>query len=178
MRIESVPVGLLKPYDNNAKRHTNEQVDAVKESIRRFGFRVPIVAWHDEDGQAEIVAGHCRAMAALALGMDEVPVAFCDDLTDAERRALTLVDNQTSMMTGWDDELLRYELDVLSDNFEVASFGFDLPDGGDGVAMPDDSEASEGVTVTIRFSDEDAYASAMESIQRAAKSVGAKVSVR
>lgn len=125
MRVESVPIEALKPYDNNAKRHTPEQIEAVGNSIREFGFRNPIIAWHNEDGMAEIVAGHARASAAKAMGMDAVPVVFCDDLTDVQRRALTLVDNQTCVMTGWDDDMLAYELDVLAGDFDMGELGFD-----------------------------------------------------
>lgn len=124
MKIECVPLESLKPYDNNAKRHTAEQIEAVGNSIREFGFRNPIIAWHNEDGVAEIVAGHARAAAAKAMSMDAVPVVFCDDLTDAQRRALTLVDNQTTMMTGWDDDMLAYELDVLAQDFDMGELGF------------------------------------------------------
>lgn len=123
-QIVMVPLEELKPYDNNAKRHTREQLAAVEASIREFGFRNPIIAWHNEDGAAEIVAGHARAAAAKAIGMPEVPVVFCDDLTDAQRRALTLVDNQTTMMTGWDDDMLAYELDVLAQDFDMVELGF------------------------------------------------------
>lgn len=123
-QIVMVPLEELKPYDNNAKRHTAEQLSAVEASIREFGFRNPIIAWHNEDGAAEIVAGHARAAAAKAIGMPEVPVVFCDDLTDAQRRALTLVDNQTTMMTGWDDDMLAYELDVLAQDFDMGELGF------------------------------------------------------
>ena len=123
-QIVMVPLEELKPYDNNAKRHTREQLAAVEASIREFGFRNPIIAWHNEDGAAEIVAGHARAAAAKAIGMPEVPVVFCDDLTDAQRRALTLVDNQTTMMTGWDDDMLAYELDVLARDFDMGELGF------------------------------------------------------
>lgn len=125
LKVESVPLGMLKAYDNNAKAHTQEQIAAVEASIREFGFRNPIIAWHDPDGAAEIVAGHARAAAAKSIGMDEVPVIFVDDLTDAQRRALTLADNQTTMMTGWDEDMLAYELDVLAQDFDMADFGFD-----------------------------------------------------
>lgn len=123
-QIVMVPLEALKPYDNNAKRHTREQLAAVEASIREFGFRNPVIAWHNEDGVAEIVAGHARAAAAKAIGMPEVPVVFADDLTDAQRRALTLVDNQTTMMTGWDDDMLAYELDVLAQDFDMGELGF------------------------------------------------------
>ena len=119
-----VPLSELKAYDNNAKRHTREQIDAVEASIREFGFRGFVLAWHNEDGVPEIVAGHARCKAAQNLGMSAVPVVFCDDLSDAQRRALTLVDNQTTMLTGWDMDLLAYELDTLSDSFDMGDFGF------------------------------------------------------
>lgn len=150
MEVVQVPLAALKAYDNNAKRHTPEQIEAVKASIREFGFRNPVIAWHDADGQAEIVAGHARCKAAEELGMDTVPVVFCDDLTDAQRRALTLVDNQTTMMTGWDEDLLAYELDVLADDFDMAEFGFDLELQEQ--AMP---TANAGEVDTSGFDDEE-----------------------
>ena len=123
-QITMLPLDELKPYDNNAKRHTREQLAAVQASIREFGFRSPIITWHNEDGAAEIVAGHARAAAAKSLGLERVPVIFCDDLSDAQRRALTLVDNQTTMMTGWDSDMLAYELDVLAQDFDMGELGF------------------------------------------------------
>lgn len=125
LEVVRIPIEELKPYDNNAKLHTREQLDAVEASIREFGFRNPVIAWHNEDGIAEIVAGHARTTAARNLGMEEVPCIFVDDLTDAQRRALTLADNKTTMMTGFDEDMLAYELDVLADEFDMADFGFD-----------------------------------------------------
>lgn len=132
-QVEMVPLAELRPYDGNAKKHTNEQVDAVEASIREFGFRNPVLAWHNDDGAPEIVAGHARCIAARNLGMGEVPVIFVDDLSDAQRRALTLVDNQTTMMTGWDEDQLSYELDILSSEFDMSDFGFALSDITDDV---------------------------------------------
>lgn len=125
-KVVELPIEELKPYDNNAKKHTNEQLDAVEASIKEFGFRNPIIAWHDETGAAQIVAGHARATVAKKLGYQTVPVIFADDLEDDQRRALTLVDNQTTMMTGWDADLLAYELDVLADSFDFDALGFDF----------------------------------------------------
>ena len=64
LEVVRIPIGELKPYDNNAKLHTREQIDAVEASIKEFGFRNPVIAWHNEDGIAEIVAGHARTTAA------------------------------------------------------------------------------------------------------------------
>lgn len=128
LKVEQVPLEMLKPYDGNAKKHTNEQIEAVENSIREFGFKIPVIAWHNDDGIPEIVAGHGRCKAAKNLGMDKVPVIYVDDLSDAQRRALALVDNQTTMMTGWEQGQLDYELDILSGEFDMEDFGFDLTD--------------------------------------------------
>ena len=155
MKVESVRLDSLMPYSGNAKRHTKEQIGAVKASIKEFGFRNPIIAWRNEDGASEIVAGHARATAAKELGMREVPVIYCDDLTDAQRRALTLADNQTTMMTGWDEDMLAYELDVLAQDFDMSAFGFDSEVSedmfGDDFELPD-SDGPQFKTVTLRMS--------------------------
>ena len=124
LKIEEIPIEELVPYENNAKRHTREQIAAVEASIREFGFRAPCIVWRNDDGRPEVVAGHARITAAKNLGMKKVPCVSCDDLTDAQRRALTLADNQTTMMTGWDEDLLSYELDTLSMDFDMTDFGF------------------------------------------------------
>ena len=128
LKVERVPIAALKPYDGNAKLHTREQIDAVEASIKEFGFGNPVIAWHDEQGAPVIVCGHARVTAAKNLGMREVPVIYRDDLTDAQRRAYVLADNQTTMMTGWDPDQLAYELDSLAESFVMGDFGFDLGD--------------------------------------------------
>ncbi len=147
LEVVRVPVGSLRAYEGNAKRHTREQLDAVEASIKEFGFANPVLAWHDDRGEAVIIAGHGRVEAAKALGLDEVPTVFLDHLDDAQRRALTLADNQTTMMTGWDMDTLKAELDALGDSFNMGDFGFDfnfdLGDGGwDGTALS--TEGREG----------------------------------
>lgn len=124
LEIEEIAIETLVPYENNAKKHTREQISAVEASIKEFGFKFPCVVWHNDDGRPEVVAGHARITAAKNIGMKTVPCVVCDDLSDAQRRALTLVDNQTTMMTGWDDTLLAYELDTLSSEFDMTDFGF------------------------------------------------------
>ena len=140
VEAQLIPLASLKAYDGNAKKHDNENIDAIANSISEFGFRNPILAWHNEDGVPEIVAGHGRAAAAKKLRMEQVPVIFVDDLTDAQRRMLTLADNQTTLMTGWDEGQLGIELDALADVFDVAGFGFDIDEiiGDDGVEVTED----------------------------------------
>lgn len=139
LQIEEIDIDCLVPYENNAKEHTRAQIDAVEASIREFGFRNPVIVWRNADGMLEVVAGHARITAAKNLGMRKVPCVSCDDLSDAQRRAYTLVDNQTAMMTGWDGDMLAYELDVLSDEFDMTSLGFT----DEMVGMADEVEAEE-----------------------------------
>lgn len=124
VKVVEIPLATLKAYDGNAKKHDNANIDAIANSIEEFGFRNPILAWHNEDGVPEIVAGHGRAAAAKKLGIEVVPVVFVDDLDDAQRRMLTHADNQTTLMTGWDYGTLNEELDALGDLFDVDDFGF------------------------------------------------------
>ena len=142
VKVERVPLASLKAYDGNAKRHDNANIEAIESSIKEFGFRNPIIAWHNEDGVPEIVAGHGRALAAQKLGIQEVPVVFVDDLDDAQRRMLTLADNQTTLMTGWDFGQLDVEIDALQGEFDVTDFGFDVQGEMDWDSVPDLSEES------------------------------------
>lgn len=128
VEAQFIPLDSLKAYDGNAKQHDNDNIDAIANSISEFGFRNPILAWHNEDGVPEIVAGHGRAAAAKKLRMEQVPVIFVDDLTDAQRRMLTLADNQTTLMTGWDKATIDAELDALETVFNVEDFGFEIPE--------------------------------------------------
>lgn len=76
VEAQLVPLDSLKAYDGNAKRHDSDNIDAIANSISEFGFRSPILAWHNEDGVPEIVAGHGRAAAAKKLRMEQVPVIY------------------------------------------------------------------------------------------------------
>lgn len=124
LEVVEIPIGELRPYENNAKRHDNANIEAIANSIEEFGFRNPILAWEGEEG-AEDVAGHGRLLAAKKLGMEKVPVIYVNDLTDEQRRMLTLADNQTTLMTGWDEAQLEAELDALRDVFSIEDFGFE-----------------------------------------------------
>lgn len=136
LRIEQVPVGAIEPYRRNAKLHTPEQIEALKNSIRDFGFGQPLIGWHD--GEAAVcMSGNGRLEAARDLGMETVPVIFRDDWTERKRRLWALVDNQTTIMTGWDPEQLEYELDVLSTSLDMDLYGFDGA-GDDGPELEDD----------------------------------------
>ena len=121
LKIEYMPVDELKPYDKNAKIHTPDQIEQIKNSIREFGMNDPIGIWGEDN---VIVEGHGRLQACKALGMKEVPVIRLDDLTDEQRRAYTLVHNQTTMNTGFDLDVLNEELDNI--DIDMSDYGFDI----------------------------------------------------
>lgn len=179
VKVERVPLASLKAYDGNAKRHDNANIEAIESSIKEFGFRNPIIAWHNEDGVAEIVAGHGRALAAQKLGIQEVPVVFVDDLDDAQRRMLTLADNQTTLMTGWDEKQLAEELDALSDVFDVEGFGFDIAGFADSpiVNEPEESENDPFGRVCVLAVFDSSDAAKAQRIADMADEAGAEVTV-
>lgn len=109
----------LIPYEHNAKQHPDSQVKQIAASIKQFGFRQPIVV----DANNVVVIGHGRLLAAKELGLNEVPVVRADDLTDAQIKALRLVDNKTNE-SGWDFMALEEELEKLSADFDMSEFGF------------------------------------------------------
>ena len=141
MRIETRPITEVKPYANNP-RQNDDAVEAVAESIRRFGFRQPIVV--DADGV--IVAGHTRFRAAQRLGLATVPVHVATDLTADEVRAYRLADNKTAELASWDTSMLSIELDALRGaGIDWTLLGFDedelakllAPAGTEGLTDPD-----------------------------------------
>lgn len=178
--VEDVSPDELVAYEGNAKRHTREQLDAVEASVREFGFRNPVLAWHDADGRAVIVAGHARCEVARRLGMPTVPVLWVDDLDDARRRALTLADNQTTMMTGWDADALAAELDALSGELDMGALGFgDLTDDDFSLSDGDDADAPDGgATLTARFDNARDLGACVDQVRELVEARGGRVSVR
>lgn len=132
LQIERMSLDEIKTYPNNAKIHTAEQIEQIKESIRSFGFNDPIAVWHNE-----IVEGHGRFIAAQELGFKEIDVIRLDELSDEQRRAYMLVHNKLTMNTGFDMELLEFELENI--DMDMAQFGFDEDDFG----LADDKEVIE-----------------------------------
>lgn len=120
--IERWPTEKLVPYARNARTHSEEQVAQIAASIVEFGFTNPILAGSD----GVIVAGHGRLAAAQKLGLDTVPVVVLDHLTPTQRRALIIADNRIAENAGWDDAMLRIELQSLQeDGFNLDITGFD-----------------------------------------------------
>ena len=118
MNIKELSISQLHEYDNNP-RNNDSAVNAVAESIREFGFKVPIVI----DGDNVIVCGHTRVKAAQKLGMETVPCIIADDLTPEQIKAFRLADNKTGELAGWDFAKLEEELAAL-DGFDMSAFGF------------------------------------------------------
>jgi len=124
--IEWKQTGKLIPYANNSRTHSEKQVQQVAASIKEFGFTNPILI--DEDNG--IIAGHGRLQAAQLLGMDTVPTISLKGFTEAQKKAYVIADNKLALNSGWDDELLKIEIEALSDfDFDLDILGWDvLPD--------------------------------------------------
>ena len=121
MKIETVNINSLTPYEKNAKLHPRDQIEQIKKSIEMYGNNDPIAVWGDKN---IIVEGHGRYTALRELGYKTVDIIRLDHLTDEQRREYMLVHNQTTMNSGWDIDLLAGELEDL--DFGGFDFGFDL----------------------------------------------------
>ena len=124
MKVANRNLAELTPYAGNAKKHDSTQIANVAESIKQFGFVQPIVI----DRNGVIVIGHCRALAAKKLGMQEVPCVCVDDLTPEQVNALRIVDNKSNE-SPWDLDILPDELAEL--DFSGFDFDFGLEDEGE-----------------------------------------------
>ena len=124
-RYESVEILKLKPYKNNARTHSEEQIEKIANSIKEFGFINPVII----DSEYGIIAGHGRVLGAKKLGMKEVPCLFVEDLTEAQKRAYIIADNKLALDAGWDEEILKQEIKALDDmNFDITLTGFEMDD--------------------------------------------------
>ena len=163
MTVVEKKLSELVPYEKNP-RHNDEAVKYVKNSIKKFGFKVPIVI--DKDGV--IVAGHTRYKASLELGLETVPCVVADDLSEKQIKAFRLVDNKTAEKAYWNFDLLNDELLDLNMDFDMSDFGFvnvlddsqdDEEEEEDVLDDEDDSESEESpsyrITYEIVFNDEE-----------------------
>lgn len=141
MKIVDKPIEWLRPYENNP-RNNEQAVEAVANSIKEFGFKVPIVATID----GEIVNGHTRFKAAKFLKLKTVPVLIADDLTEEQIKAFRLADNKTGELADWDVELLYSELDELT-GFDMTMFGFEDIDFSLDDFEEDEKETGEEVDI-------------------------------
>ncbi len=121
LQIEQWPVDRLIPYIRNSRTHSDEQIAQVAASIAEFGFVNPILV----AANGVIIAGHARLLAAQKLRLTEVPVIVLAHLSEAQRRALVISDNRLAEGAGWNEEMLRVELeDLKADEFDLDLLGF------------------------------------------------------
>src|SRR6202451_3778766 len=123
--VQSIELWLIEkliPFARNPRTHSEAQIAQIATSIAEFGFNNPILV----DSKAGIIAGHGRLLAARKLGLTEVPVIVLDHLTEAQKRAYIIADNQLALNAGWDEDLLRAELAALrEENFDLSLLGFE-----------------------------------------------------
>lgn len=165
MTIVEKKLSELKPYEKNP-RHNDDAVKYVKNSIKQFGFKVPIVI----DKNGVIVAGHTRYKASQELNLKTVPCVVADDLTEKQIKAFRLADNKTAEKAYWDFDLLNEEIEDIDVDFDMGDFGFNVlsksddDDDEDEDIFDDDEEDEESsgeetssyrVTYEIVFNDED-----------------------
>jgi len=139
-------VSELIPYANNSRTHSDEQVNQVASSIKEFGFTNPVLI----DDQGGIIAGHGRVMAAKKLSLDVVPCIELVGLTEAQKKAYIIADNQLALNSGWDLDLLRLEIEGLEElDFNIDLLGFDddflgdLMEAGPEEGLTDEDECPE-----------------------------------
>ena len=137
-QMKMVPIDKLVPYINNARTHSPEQITKLRASLREFGFINPVII----DKDYGVIAGHGRLEAAKAEGFDQVPCVLVDHLTEAQKKAYILADNRMAMDAGWDEELLRIEIEALqAEAFDVGLTGFDEKELAD--LFADDTDVKE-----------------------------------
>jgi ParB-like chromosome segregation protein Spo0J len=143
LQIAWRPLGELIPYVRNPRTHSDAQVTQIAGSIREFGWTNPVLV----DGENGIIAGHGRVLAARKLGLERVPVIELAHLSEAQKRAYVLADNQLALNAGWDEALLKLELADLSElGFDFGLIGFSEGElerllAGDTAGLTGDDEA-------------------------------------
>jgi len=118
--IEFLKVSDLKPYENNVKKHDEEQIEQIMNSIKEFGFRQNLVI----DENNVVIIGHGRLAAAEKMGLEEVPCVRVSDLTEEQIKALRIADNKLSEKAVWDNDALGEELKAISEAIDMTDFGF------------------------------------------------------
>ena len=126
LKIVYLSPDALTPYERNARRHGDEAVRVIENSIRENGFCDPIGVWGENN---LIVEGHGRLLAAKNLGLESVPCIRLDHLTEAQRREYALTHNKSAELSGWDFGTLEKELAELETEFNMSDFGFSSAEG-------------------------------------------------
>ena len=138
--MQLVPIGKLIPYVNNARTHSPEQILKLRSSLREFGFINPVII----DRDFSVIAGHGRLIAAKEEGIAEVPCVFVDHLSEPQKKAYILADNRMAMDAGWDEDLLRIEIESLqAADFDTSLTGFDEKELADLFSAGNESEVKD-----------------------------------
>ena len=137
--MQLIPIGKLVPYVNNARTHSKDQITKLRSSLREFGFVNPVII----DREFNVIAGHGRILAAKEENIEQVPCVFVDHLTETQKKAYILADNRFALDAGWDEDMLRVEMEALQGmDFDISLTGFDEAEIADLLSL-DDGEAQE-----------------------------------
>tara|TARA_R100001082_G_scaffold6317_1_gene4116 strand:+ start:116 stop:712 length:597 start_codon:yes stop_codon:yes gene_type:complete len=175
----------LKVYENNPRTHSEAQIDRLVSSLKEFGFTNPVLV----DKNLNVIAGHGRLLAAEIIGLEKIPTITLEHLTEDQRKAYVIADNQLALASGWDDDLLQSELISLADagfDLSVLGWGDELPTFGEEIdlsALDDDddedlSSFAEGVRRSIMIDFEEADHEEAKALVEAARKKGVYVGMK
>jgi ParB-like chromosome segregation protein Spo0J len=140
-KSETWEIGRLKPYANNTRKHSAEQIEKIRASMREFGWTIPVLV--REDGT--LIAGHGRLKAAVLEGITQVPVIVARGWTEEQCRAYSITDNRLSEESEWDDALLKIELGALqAAGYDLSATAFDGDDLSRLITLPADALQLDG----------------------------------
>ena len=146
---ESVNIDKLIPYVNNARTHSKEQINKLRSSLREFGFINPVII----DSKYNVIAGHGRILAAREEGITEIPCVLVDYLTEAQKKAYILADNRFALDAGWDEDLLRVEIEALqAEDYDVLLTGFDPAEIDELFSIPEEDIKDDNFDVDKELS--------------------------
>ncbi len=146
---ESVNIDKLIPYANNARTHSKEQINKLRSSLREFGFINPVII----DSKYNVIAGHGRILAAREEGITEIPCVLVDYLTEAQKKAYILADNRFALDAGWDEDLLRVEIEALqAEDYDVLLTGFDPAEIDELFSIPEEDIKDDNFDVDEELS--------------------------
>ena len=138
--IEQIPLKKLTPYARNSRTHSDIQVAQIAASIKEFGFTNPVLI---DDGN-DIIAGHGRVLAATKLGLDEVPCVRLSHLTEFQKRAYVIADNQLALNASWNFDMLSVEIDELNDGkYDISKIGFSTTELAEIIGSPNEIDVNE-----------------------------------
>ena len=138
--IEQIPLKKLTLYARNSRVHSEIQISQLASSIKEFGFTNPVLI----TDECDIIAGHGRVLAATKLGLDEVPCIRLSHLTEYQRRAYVIADNQLALNATWNFDMLSVEIDELNDGkYDISKIGFSTTELAEIIGSPNEIDVNE-----------------------------------